>query len=389
MKRILFVITSLTAGGAERQMILLIERLVRNGLQCEVFVLDGSGPLRPRLDALSVRVHDAHYSTIKTGPGRLAAILFGFIRLWWIAIRNKPHVLQAYLPLTNFLGALAGRLAGVPLVITCRRALGTHQDRYPWWRIFDRVTNWLSDIVTANSHAVIEDTIRRDGISADRLVMIRNGLDLPSRKTAGVRREIRHELGLDDEEIGIVNVANLIPYKGHEDLLRAFAMARPSLPPCKLFIVGRDDGIGIKLKKLAFDLGISNSVTFLGYVSDVRRILHATDLFVLASHEEGSSNALLEAMACGLAIIATDVGGNREALEDGRFGSLVPARQPVALAEAIRIQIADISTGRERGIEAANFVHTVYSAQRLSDAYLALYTSRLSPAQALERFLPS
>lgn len=378
-KSILFVINTLGAGGAERQMVLLIEGLIQKGLRCKVFVIDGRGPLRARLDALGVEVHEARLFSQASVLRDTLTTVIAFFRLWWMVFRMGPDVVQTYLPVMNFVGSLAGRLAGVPKVITCRRGLGTHQDRHKWWPIFDRVTNRLSHAVTVNSRAVAADTIERDGIEINKLALIFNGIDMSFLQVKSSRDDARRELGLHGNEIGIVTVANLIPYKGHTELLRAFAMSLPHLPPCKLLAVGRDDGIGMNLRQLAVDLGIDDRVRFLGSRNDVGSILGAMDLFILASHEEGSSNALLEAMAFGLPIIATDVGGNREALENGRFGSIVPPRNADALAEAMQAVVQGIASWRERGQEASRFVGERYSSGRLADSYLALYRSDTIP----------
>jgi len=372
-KHILFVIGTLGAGGAERQMVLLIDGLVRLGMQCEVFVLDGTGPLRTRLDMMGVRVHDAGLAGASSKLTGITTLCSAFGRLWWTALRSRPDVLQAYLPLTNFMGALAGCLARVPLVITCRRGLGTHQDRYRWWRSCDRIANYLSHVVTANSRAVAEDTMARDGIRASKLVTIRNGLDLSSFDATRKPEDVRRDLGLTRDEIGLVCVANLIPYKGHADLFRALGSARAAMPPFKLFVVGRDDGIGGELGALATGLGIGERVVFLGSRKDVGTILRAMDVFVLASHEEGSSNALLEAMASGLPVVVTDVGGNREALQGGRFGLIVPARDVVALADALCAVVSDLQGWRGKAAEAAKYVSDGFSTQQMVENYIALY----------------
>ncbi|CAM5771667.1 glycosyltransferase [Bosea minatitlanensis] len=364
-------------------MVVLIEGLVRLGVHCEVFVFDGSGPLRPRLDAENVTVHVAtHARRIAhlAKLGNLATFVRAFVALWWLALTTKPEILQAYLPLTNFMGAVAGRLAGVPLVITCRRGLGTHQDRYPWWRIFDRIANKLSHVVTVNSQAVADDTAARDGIEPSRLILIRNGLDSLTTRTASVDGErwpLRQKLGLQAGEIGFINVANLIPYKGQADLLEAFAVARATIPPSKLFIVGRDDGLGAQLKALAAALGITEKVQFLGARHDIPNLLSAMDIFVLPSHEEGSSNALLEALACGLPVIATDVGGNREALDNGSFGLLVPPRAPKILAETMKTIAENLPVWRDTGAQAAEFIQRSYSSEALANNYMKLYRNKL------------
>jgi glycosyltransferase involved in cell wall biosynthesis len=373
-KKILFVIGTLGRGGAEHQMVLLIENLVRQDVECAVFVLDGSGPLRTRLEAAKVRIHAMDSFARTSRLGMFASLVRSLVSLWWLALRWRPNVLQSYLPLTNVMGALAGRLAFVPLVITSRRGLGTHQERHPYWFLLDRIANHLSHVVTCNSLAVGYDTLKRDRIATRKLMLVRNALDVGRFDEVESNREaVRQELGLDPETTAVVTVANLIPYKGHSDLLDAISILRPSLRSHRFFLVGRDDGIGAQLKQKALDLGISESVVFCGLRHDAIRILRAMDLFVLPSHEEGFSNALLEAMAAGLSVVATNVGGNAEALEDGRFGLLVPARDPAALARAIEMTIGSIAQTREQRREAGHVIRLKYSVRTMVESHLSLY----------------
>lgn len=375
---VLFVIGSLHIGGAEKQMLLLAKGLCRQDVRCHVFTLDGSGPLRKSFAELGVPVSSMDFDRKAFRPWRALTLIRALVRLWRLSRQLRPDVLQAYLPLTSFLGAIAGRLAGVPLVVTCRRALGTHQDRHPGWWIFDRITNALSHAVLANSEAVALDVRRRDRMRADKIVLIRNGIDLASQRPS-TNGGMRRELGLADGQIGIITVANLISYKGHFDLLNAMSGVR--MPLVKLFLVGRDDGIGAQLRNRVRELGISEKVVFLGPRTDVPCLLRCMDVFVLPSHEEGSSNALIEAMACGMPIVATDVGGNPEVLSFGRFGLLVPARDPQALASAIERATQLGSPVLQKAREAVEFVRSNYSAAEMVRAHLEFYRHKL---QAIE-----
>lgn len=384
-KKALFVIGTLGVGGAEQQMVALIEGLCRRGWQCAVFVLDDSGPLRSRLEALDVPIHSVNFFGRRSAIAKVFALQHGLLRLTLLALGWRPRLLQAYLPLTNLMGALAGRLAFVPLIITCRRGLGTHQEQHPYWFALDRVANALSHVVTCNSCAVGKDTIARDGIRPKKLALIRNGHDFSRFDPYFPRAAIRNELGLRPDALVIVTVGNLIPYKGHADLLDAMAiLCRTVWRPLRLCIAGRDDGIGKDLRRKAMDLGLADKVVLLGGRSDVPRILAAADIFVLPSHEEGSSNALLEAMAMGLPIVATDVGGNAEALERGQFGLLTPARDPPKLATALQTVLSDMDAAQARGREAARHVRAMYGVEHMVDMHERLYRGELLgwPAKA-------
>lgn len=372
--KVVYVIGSLGIGGAETQMAMLVGALIDRGWSCELFVLETDGPLRQELEGRGVIIHNGGYDSAASRPRKIFLLLRALLRLFILVRRTKPNVLHAYLPLTNFMGAMAGRVAGIPKIITSRRALGTHQERHRFWKYFDRAANSFSHHVTVNSRAVWDDTVRRDAIDPIKLVHIANGLETGSLYAHSQSREsVRRMLGLGEDQLGLVAVGNLIPYKGHRDLINAVPDILKRIPNLLLFIVGEDRGIGASLKCLTEELGVSEFVQFMGRRSDVRKILSGMDLFVLPSHEEGFSNALLEAMASNLAIVATDVGGNREALDDGRLGILVPPHDADALAAAISRLLADVAGCRKLGRLASNHVRLNYSVMKMVNAHVSLY----------------
>ena len=384
-QKILFVISSLELGGAERQMLMLISGLLEHGIKCEVAPLEGRGPLLDELEALGVSVHDLGYRRQGLALAGLARLLRAFFRLRALCVRNRFDIVQAYLPLPNFLAALAARLAGVRTVITCRRALGRHQDRHPFWPVFDRAANAMSTVVTVNSAAVGADVARRDGIDPAKLVCIHNGLDVTRFDQQAARGGvIRARLapggkelegkGLGGNELACLSVGNLIPYKGYEDLIEAIALLPPACDHLRFFIAGEDRGQLDLLESRIRQRGLRDGrIIFLGRREDVPGLMAGLDMFVMPSHGEGFSNALLEALAAGMPVIATDVGGNREALKDGAFGVLVPPHDPPALAAALAQMAAGLGRAREKGQAAAHFVRSHYGAAAMVGHYLALY----------------
>ena len=149
-------------------------------------------------------------------------------------------------------------------------------------------------------------------------------------------RAARAALDVADDALVLITVANLIAYKGHADLLAALAETSDSLPVgWRLLCVGRDDGHGAELSKIATSLGLRDNVRWLGERNDVPSLLACADIGILCSHQEGFANSVLEGMAASLPMVVTDVGGNREAIEDGVSGMVVPAHDPQALGTAI------------------------------------------------------
>jgi glycosyltransferase involved in cell wall biosynthesis len=374
---ILFLIGSLELGGAERQMATLMRHLIARGVNCRLFVLESPGPVYESLKGIDLKIHDGGYCRKKAFLRKVLLLLRSQFRLLRHLAKIRPDVIHAYLPLTNFMGSLAGRLSGVPLVITSRRALGTHQDRYKGWRIFDILSFRLSHLVTVNSHAVGQDTLIRDLGNPSKLRVIYNGIDPTPFEAARANREAVHRaLGvLLPMENVVISIANLIPYKGLPDLIEAAAIVTERMPAVKFLLVGEDRGIQKQLEAKAERLCISQKVVFLGQRLDIPDLLAAGDLLALSSHEEGFSNVILEAMASGLPVVATDVGGNREAVMDGITGWLVPPRDPDAMAERILDLLIDRGKAESWGRRGQDRVKEAFTIDRMVEAHMNLYQS--------------
>jgi glycosyltransferase involved in cell wall biosynthesis len=370
--RVLFVIGSLEVGGAESQMVMLIRELIKKRIQCEVFALQTEGPLSISLKQIGVCIHSGRY---RHDVSSVIKVLM-LVRALWILWSKARYatVLHAYLPLTNFMGACAGRLAGVRTVITSRRGLGNHQDKYPLWKWIDRIANLLSDVVTVNAIAVEQDIIKRDGIQSQKITCIYNGIYPERFETAtSNRHSVRQSLGLKEGQVTLIIVANLIPYKGHADMLNALAKIFPEFPDIRLLLVGQDRGIEKALQIQAENLGLAHAVQWLGLRNDIPDLLAAADIYVCASHEEGFSNSLLEAMAAGKAVIATKVGGNNEMLEDGVLGLLVEPHDTEGLVLSIKKLVTDHTLRARLGQMASSRITSSYGAEKMSEQYISLY----------------
>jgi glycosyltransferase involved in cell wall biosynthesis len=379
--RILFVVGSLTIGGAEGQLVMLAERLKIRGWMVDVFLLEKSGLLVERLQQAGIPVRDGGYRFHRNKIRKSIDICLCQMRLLWRIQRSRSDVVHGFLPLTNFMGALAGRMALVPTVMTSKRALGLHQDRDPKFKWLDRVANALSHVVTANSRAVASDTEARDGYDVSRIVVIPNGLDFTRLDQArGHREEMRSELGLSESDIAIVMVANFIPYKGHRELVEAFARIAADDPRLQLFLIGKDRGIAQDLMNTARRLGVANRINLMGQRSDVPMLLSAMDIGVLASHEEGFSNALLEKLAAGLPVVATNVGGNPEALEGMPDCILVEPQDPDDLARGLTEAIGNLGADDQKREIRQSRIRERYSVDAMVDAYERLYLRARTPS---------
>ena len=370
---LLFVIGSCEIGGAEKQMLELASALQACGFSCHVFALQRGGALRSHFGELGVPVYSGgiQKGDIVHKPWKL---LLAELRLMKVLRHVKPSILHSFLPLITFMGAVAGRVFRVPLVITSRRALGNHQERHPVLRPLDRIANSFSRYIVVNSKAVWNDVAARDYVSSEKLVLIYNGVDgepfeLASRK----REQFRRTMGLGDSQKVVTVVANLIPYKGHLDFLRAARLVKDGIPGARFCLVGEDRGIQKDLESEAQNLRIRESVLFMGRRSDIPSLLAASDLFVLPSHEEGFSNVILEGMAAGLPVVATKVGGNSEAVVDGMTGWLVPRQNPKVMAEKIVDLLKDPHKARSWGEKGKERVKRFFTVEQMVEKHLALY----------------
>ena len=339
---ILFAIGSLAIGGAEKQLALLIKHLGQLNYSCHLFVLEPSGPLKDYLKTFPLTVHSGGYCSKKRWILKILLLIRAQFRILRLVRNLRPDIIHSYLPLTNFMGSFAGRMVNVPGIITSKRALGTHQDRNRGWRLFDMVSSRFSHWITVNSKAVGEDTIKRDKCNPAKIRLIYNGLDLKEFAAGiGSKKESRAALHLDSEKNVIITVANLIPYKGHADLLKAAAIVVGQFSKSIFLLVGEDRGIQKSLEQEARKLGIDGHIIFLGQRKDIPNLMAASDISVLPSHEEGFSNVILESMAAGLPVVATRVGGNPEAVLDGETGWLVAPANPKELAFKIMDLLQD------------------------------------------------
>jgi sugar transferase (PEP-CTERM/EpsH1 system associated) len=254
--------------------------------------------------------------------------------------RERPDILHTHSWATLCEGALAGRLAGVPLIV--HGELGTIETRTRNLRlqkfVWDRVDGVLS-VSSRLSHTLAQVV----GVPESRITTIRNGVDTdrfrPTDKVAA-----RQDLGLPQDAFVVGTVGRLHPVKDHRSLISAVAHVKRAGIRAHGLIVG-DGGLLQELREHAVREGLADEIHFLGARADVETILASLDVFALSSVSEGLSNVILEAMAAGRPVVATDVGGTDELVIDGVTGLLVPASNVERLGRAL----LDVATDADKG----------------------------------------
>ena len=363
--RVGFVLHSMQVAGAEVLVAETIERLAGR-IDPVVFCLDLVGPLGGQLQRDGVPV---------IAFGRKPGFDFSVSKRMAREIRSRRiSVLHAHQYTPFFYGAIAARLSGVrprviftehgrhfPDIVSARRRL---------------VNRWLLDRLADHVNAVCEFSARSlsdvDGFSRSRIEVIPNGVDLPRYGRVADVASLRRQLGLDPSRRYIITVARFHPVKDHRTLLHAFAEVAPARPDVDLLLAG-DGALSETLEKLAADLDIAPRVQFLGVRGDVADLLRASDVFALTSVSEAASITLLEAMACGLPVVVTAVGGNPEIVRQGVDGLLAPRGDSHAVALALLKVLDDGRLAYAMGQAGAERVRTHYRLEDTIERYFALY----------------
>jgi glycosyltransferase involved in cell wall biosynthesis len=370
--RVTIVTSRLDIGGAERHLARVLPALKRRGIDITLYVMERGGLLEGELLDNGVRLEGPlrarflHWS-------RATLTLARFLR------RERPSVVHFFLPRPYVYGSIAAELVGHRRRLMSRRSLTVYREKYPLLRGLERFLHGRTYGLIGNSRAVF-DQLAAEVADTGKLALIHNGIAMPMPVTAMDRQRVRQSLNIASDALVIVVVANLVAYKGHHDLIDALGLVKGQLAkPWLMLAIGRDEGVGPEVKRRAETLNIATNIRWLGEQSAVDRLLCAGDIFVLPSHQEGFSNALLEAMAANLAVIATAIGGNLDAVLDEETGLLVRPRDPRALAAAI-MRLAGDPGLRARLAEAARRrVEQRFTLERCVDQYEKLYRAMNEP----------
>ena len=377
--RIAYVLPYLVAGGTEGHVLSLIRKIDRQRFSHLVIALSGGGELEPAFRKEGVPVHMLGRTDITPRPGQRGRTMqeaLGCVRtLSGILRREQPDILHAYLPAANVIGPIAARLSGVPRVIVSKRAMAEYKAAYPLLRKVEPLGNRLADVILVNSDAVRRDVERTERHWKGKFRKIYNGVAPIEPWTPDDVMGFRKHEGIPSDALVAVSVSNFYPYKGHEELVEAAARIVQAFPNVIFLMVGRDSGTMEATIALVRKWGVEGSVRFVGSRTDVPDLLRASDLFVHPSREEGFSNAILEAMAAGLPVVACDIGGNPEAVVDGKTGLLVPPRDPQRLTGAMAELIADESKRKSFGEAGLRRAAERFSLDRMVGEMESLYES--------------
>ncbi len=360
------IIHGMGIGGMERVTVDLCRNL-RDRYDIAVYCTHMLGPLTRELDALGIpAVHDP--------VRRRSDHWFRPVKIWQFVRRFKPAVVHTQHAAAFLDSALAVRLARVPVLV--------HTDHSKWYpekkrhMVAERWLSRLCDAFCAVSEHTKNDLAKWEKIPSSKITVVYNGFDFENLPGPAERAELRAFLNVPDGAPLIGSVARLQWQKGHDLLLDAMKLVLETRPDAHCVIVGG----GAKeeeLRQQVARLGLGHRVTLTGWRNDAVRFLAAIDVFVMSSNFEGMPVSLLEAMAVGLPVVSTSVGGVPEVVADGRTGILVDGREPRTYADALLRMIEDPARMQAFGAAGRQLYRDRFRVNGMVEAYDKIYREAL------------
>ncbi len=338
---ILFLIDNLAVlGGTENYLFRLVTNLNKEKFSCIVC------PFAPKESIVIKKFREYGIAVTPILVNRIYTwdALKAVYNLKYLIKQKKIDIVQTFHFSSDIYGTIVSRLLRVPIIISSRRDMGfAEYDIHH--RFLRRIANFFVNTTLTNAKIMNRQVCNVEKIPVNKTVTIYNGLKLENYDISIDRKAKAEEFNLSIRKPIIGCIANIRPIKGLEYLIKAAAKVTKEYPEAQFIIVGGNaDAISNtiinsyknKLNLMINKLNLNQQIYFLGKKSNINEILKIMDIFVLPSLSEGFSNSIIEAMAAGVPVIATNVGGNPEAIEHNKTGFIVPVKNSTAIAEKIK-----------------------------------------------------
>jgi len=338
--RLLKFVCDFGSGGTEGQIFNLVSGLDSAHFKLEFAALRKKGPFVEKYAQQGIAIHEFPIPSLFSPVACVQMIkLAKYLR------SNRIEIIHAYNFYSVVFAIPAAKLAGVPVVIASIRDRGVYLTKTQ--KLLQKLVCRMADRILVNADS-IRDWLLEQGYQQQKITVIKNGIDLSSYDATKAKRagSIRADWGIKEDAPLVVMLARLNLQKGVVDFIQGAALVKHEHPTARFLIIGQPSFDSINAVNgdishyqqwldLRAELKLEDCLFFCGYRSDVAQILSHAAVSVLPSHSEGLSNTLLESMAAGVPIVATNVGGTPELIEDGVNGILVPPHSPEQLAEGI------------------------------------------------------
>jgi len=361
--KIMHILNSFSVGGLENGVVNLINGMKEERYFHVICCIRSLGPMIDRIERKDVRLY-----CMNSKP----ADRFMALKLRKLIKEIKPDIVHTR-NWGTIDGIIAGKMAGIKSIIHGehgREAINIGVDE---WKknLFRKIILTRISCVIAVSENLRQWLVKRIGVTESKVVKIINGVDTNKFKPAANRERAKGKIGLDPQIKLIGTVGRLDPVKNYSMFIQALKRAGMVKEQLKTIFIG-DGPERQSLERMVHEIGLNN-VLFLGEQRNVIPYLQAMDVFVLPSLTEGISNTILEAMACGVPVIATKVGGNPEIVEPEKTGVLIESRDTNALAEQLRDFCNNGTKWEKFGIAARNAAEDKFSLARMIEEYEGVY----------------
>lgn len=307
-KKIIHLIQALDNGGCENMLLRTLPLLL--DFKHMIITLKKRGELAEQMEQKGIKI-------INIGQNNFLSI-FSYLRLLKEIRKENPNIIITYLFHADAIGRIFLQVFTKIKIVPFLRTTYNHKEYWPA-RLFEKITKYFVKDYLANSESVKNFYVEKIGVAKEKITVIPNGIDVAFYDKIKKDENLRENLGIRKEELAIICVANLHINKGHKYLLKAFEDVYKENWNIKLLLVG-DGKEKENLLRQIENYSSKNNILFLGKRNDVPQLLKISDIFVLPTLFEGMSNAIMEAMASGLAILASDIPENRKLLNlDNRF----------------------------------------------------------------------
>lgn len=381
--KIAFIITSLRDGGTERQVLELLHHLSPERFVTHVILLSEAGIERAReFGAMCVALgisEGGNSRWIRRSGALVNAVKQTRAQL----LAWHCDIMHSFLPGPSIIGGVAARFARTPVIIGSRRSLLSFYRRertIATWA--DNIAFRLAHLNLGNSKAVSREILTLGKCPGDKCRTIYNGVDI-ERFHPSIPPAWRQIIGWDDGHVVFGMLANFRACKRHIDFVNAAAIIAKDNTNARFLLAGLDHGLRDAVTKRVYELGINDRVQILNSDPSPEKILATLDVYVCTSESEGFSNILLEAMACGKPVIATNVGGNPEAVLDNETGILVPPLSPESIAIAAGKLLANPELRLRMGKHGRKIIEQRFSLQKMVESYEKLYAEMVFQRRGL------
>lgn len=361
---IMHVIYEFSMGGLENRLVNLMNVIDPNVFNFSICCIKKSGIMATRIKRKDIKIFELH---------RKSKNYLICLKLAMLFRKEKVDVIHTH-GWSGFDGVIGAKLARVPVIIHSEQGkdiedIYSIKKRRLWGR---KLISYLANQVVTVSEEIKDSLVKTEKISPDKILTIHNGVDIQRFNINIDKIKKKEEVGIGSKDIVIGTVGRLDPIKSYDTFLYCAKEVISEFPDLRFLLVG-DGPMRKNLEELSTKLGLQEKVTFIGERLDIPELLNIMDIFVLPSLSEGLSNTILEAMASGLPIITTRVGGNPEIIIDGETGFLVPPTDYQSLSKVLIQLLKAPSLAKKIGLAGQERAKRHFSLSKMVSSYEALY----------------